>query len=424
VLPYFKKLESHPLGDTEYHGSNGLIHITQMKDQIHPLSKYYLEACKELGYPETDDFNGPNPEGVGVYDINVHNGKRDSSSFAYLHPILKRKNLTVIKNAFVEKISFDSQKKATGVIFNHKGKNIDAKANREVILAAGAVHTPALLQLSGVGDKEFLKKHNVPLVHHLPAVGKNLQDHVAVSYYFESKIKTLNDEYRSFLGRIKMGLQYLLFKKGPLSISFVSQMGSFLKGSSDEKYPNIQITFNPLSYPAPQEDSQKIRLHPYSGFLMFFYPCRPTSRGSVEIASNDPKKDPLIKLNYLSTEKDRHDAIQGGKLINKITQTKAFSKILKRSDTPIENLQTDDQILDYFRKNAWSGFHLSGSCAMGSDKEKTVVSSQLKVHGMDGLRIVDASVFPCVTSGNTNAAAMMVAEKGADLILNDNQKGY
>jgi choline dehydrogenase len=416
VLPYFKKLESHPLGDTEYHGASGPIRISPMKGHTHAICDTFIEGCQELGYKRTDDFNGKHFEGAGLYDVNTKNGQRCSSSFAYLHPALTRSNLTIEHHALAERILFDENRRAVGVIISQHGVPRSFTALKEVILATGAVDTPKLLQLSGVGDQGLLRKHEIPLVHHLPAVGRNLQDHLCVSYYYKANVPTLNDELNSLLGQIRLGIKYLLTRKGALSMS-VNQAGGFFRGQEYLEHPNLQLYFNPLSYQIPKSNKASLKPEPYSGFLLAFNPCRPSSRGSIEIASKNPADAALIRPNYLSTEKDVEEVIQGSRLIRKIMNASALRKITVEEVLPGASVDDDASMLQYFRENAGSIYHLCGSCAMGSDPALSVVDKRLKVHGIDGLRVVDASIFPNVTSGNTNAAAMMVAEKGADLIL-------
>lgn len=421
VLPYFRKLENHPLGDSDYHGGSGPIGITPMKGSTHPICDVFLKGCQELGYPLSEDFNGKHFEGAGIYDVNIKNGRRSSSSFAYLHPALGRPNLTVEHHVLVERVLFDGTR-ASGVRIRQNGVQADFHATREVILAAGAVDTPKLLQLSGVGDKALLERHAIAPVHHLPAVGQNLQDHLCVSYYYKANMPTLNDAFGSLFGQVKLGLQYLLTRKGPLAMS-VNQSGGFFRGDENQAHPNLQLYFNPLSYQIPKSDKASLKPEPYSGFLLCFNPCRPTGRGEVRIASSDPAEPALIDPNYLSTRKDIDEAIQGSRLIRAIMQAPALKAITVEEVLPGLAVDSDEAMLQYFRENCGSIYHLCGSCAMGIDPETSVVNHRLAVHGLQGLRIVDASIFPNVTSGNTNAAVMMVAEKGADLILEEAECG-
>jgi choline dehydrogenase len=418
VLPYFRKLESHPLGDTKYHGASGPISITPMKDGAHPIVHVFLNGCEQLGYRRNEDFNGESIEGAGIYDLNTKNGQRASSSFMYLHPALSRPNLTVERDALVTRVLFDEHKRAVGIRLTQNGAEREFTAAKEVIMAAGAVDTPKLLQLSGVGGAALLARHGVPLVHELPAVGQNLQDHFCVSFYFRANCKTLNDEMRPLFGKLKLGLQYLLTHKGPLSMS-VNQGGGFFKGDDALEHPNLQLYFNPLSYRIPKSSKANLEPEPYSGFLIAFNPCRPTSRGSIEIGSSRAEDAAKIRLNALTTQTDIDEAIQGCMLIRQLMQAPALKEITVEEISPGPQYRTEADMLKYFREQSGSIYHLCGSCAMGSDAATSVVDARLKVHGIAGLRIVDASVFPNITSGNINAATMMVAEKGAEMILAD-----
>jgi choline dehydrogenase len=418
VLPYFRKLESHPLGNTEYHGANGPIGISPMKDDAHPICHVFIKGCEQAGYKRTDDFNGAQFEGAGIYDVNTRNGQRSSSSFEYLHPVLNRKNLTVEREVLVTQVLFDANRRATGVVVKQNGSARHFTAKREVILSAGAVDTPKLLQLSGVGDSALLAEHRVPLVHHLPAVGQNLQDHLCVSFYYRSNVKTLNDEMRPLLGKLKLGLQYLLTRKGPLAMS-VNQAGGFFRSSEKEALPNLQLYFNPLSYRIPKSNKASLEPEPYSGFLLCFNPCRPSSRGSIQIASDRAEDAAKIRINALTTQKDIDEAIEGCELVRKIMSAAALKDITVEEISPGPLVSDRDAFLQYFREQSGSIYHLCGSCAMGPDDGNSVVDERLRVHGMSGLRIVDASIFPNITSGNINAPTMMVAEKGAEMILED-----
>jgi choline dehydrogenase len=416
VLPYFRRIETHPEGDSDYHGGYGPIQISPMRGKTHPICNVFLSACQELGYPLTHDFNGPNFEGAGIYDLNTKHGERCSSNVAYLQPALSRKNLTIERHAMVDRVLFDGDGRAIGVRVDQEGVIHDFYARCEVVLSAGAVGTPQILQRSGVADKALLDQHGISLQHHLPAVGANLQDHLCASYYYKANIRTLNDELGSFFGKAKFGLQYLLTRSGPLSMS-INQSGGFFRGTDTQPHPNLQLYFNPLSYQIPKSSKASIQPEPYSGFLVCFNPCRPSSRGWVRIASSHISDAPRIDPNYLSTQKDIDEVIQGGRLVRRIMQTSALRAITVGETLPGAKVHDDVTMLEYFKENCGSIYHLCGTCAMGNDPSTSAVDRQLKVHGVRGLRIVDASIFPNVTSGNINAATMMVAEKGAALIL-------
>lgn len=424
VLPYFKKLEQHPSGDTDHHSSKGMMGIFPMRDNAHPLCQDYLNAAKELGYPLNDDFNGEHFEGAGVYDANIKNGQRDSSNTAYLKPALARSNLVFKRVHRVEKVLLDDDNKAVGVVAQHKTHHeISTQryhAKREVIVCAGAVDSPKLLQLSGIGDQALLQKNNIAIKHHLPAVGQNLQDHLCISYYYRANVKTLNDVFSSYWSQAKALSQYLWNRTGPLSMS-VNQAGGFFKGSKGSPLANIQLYFNPISYRIPNDPKANMKPDPYSGFLVAFNSCRPTSRGSIEISSNNPEDAALIKPNYLSTQEDYNEVLQGSRLIRKLMDTKALQAITEEEVIPGKSAVHDDEsMMEYYRENAGSIYHLCGSCTMGPNPQNAVVNTRLKVHGIECLRVIDASIFPNITSGNINAPVMMVAEKGAAMVLQDN----
>ncbi|KVO02672.1 choline dehydrogenase [Burkholderia ubonensis] len=423
VLPYFRKLETHAAGaaDPQYHGTTGPIHITSMQADVHPIVHEFLKGCDELNLPRTADFNGAQFEGAGIYDLNTKHGERCSSSFAYLRPALGRANLTLRSGVLVRRVTFDGAR-ATGVVVAGPNGDETIAAAREVILAAGAVDTPKLLQLSGVGDPALLARRRVPVVHALPAVGRNLQDHLCVSFYFKANRPTLNDEMGTLFGKLKIGLRYLLTKRGPLAMS-VNQAGGFFRGTRDAHEPNLQLYFNPLSYRIPKSDRASIKPEPYSGFLIAFNPCRPTSRGTIEIASNRAEDAATIRINALTTQKDLDEAVQGSRLIRALMRAPALKAMTVEEISPGPLVDSDEAMLQYFREQSGSIYHLCGSCAMGPDAATSVVDASLRVHGLQGLRIVDASVFPNITSGNINAPTMMVAEKGSDLILADASRG-
>ncbi|MEP1552947.1 GMC family oxidoreductase N-terminal domain-containing protein [Paraglaciecola sp.] len=418
VLPYFKKLEQHPLGNTPQHSADGKIGITQMKDGAHAFCDHYLKGAEQLGFKRNDDFNGAEFEGVGIYEANIHKGFRHSSNAASLKPALKRDNLTISRHTVAEKILFDVNQRAYGVEVRVAGEPQTFKAKKELILAAGAVDSPKLLQLSGVADTELLAKHDIPVVAHSPAVGQNLQDHLCVSYFYKANQKTLNDDLGSIFGQAKAALKYVFTRKGPLGIS-VNQGGGFVKGHETEALPNIQLYFNPMSYKIPTDPNAKLAPDPYSGFLVAFNSCRPSSKGTVEIRSANASDKPFIRPNYLSTEKDVNEVLQGSKMVRRLMQAPALKAVTAEEITPGKAVDDEASMLQYFRDEGGSIYHLCGSCAMGPDQQTAVVDERLNVHGVKGLRVVDASIFPNITSGNINAPVMMVAEKAADLILED-----
>lgn len=418
VLPYFRKLETHARGTSPWHGESGPIHVTPMRGATHPVSDAFLDSCEELGIPLNEDFNGATIEGAGVYDVNTRRGQRSHSSAEYLRPALKRPNLSIERQAHARRLLIEQDGRVSGVEVIQGGEIRKFTARREVVLAAGAVDTPKLMQLSGLGDGCQLFVHGIETRKHLPAVGKNLQDHLCASFYYRSKQPTLNGDFASLIGQARFGLMWLLKRSGPFAMS-VNQAGGFFRGSPDEVRPNIQVYFNPLSYRIPDNPRAGLTPEPYPGFLIAFNACRPTSKGTVTIASPDASEAPLIRPNYLSTDRDVEEVLQGSRLMRRIADARALDGWVEEEVSPSKSADTDAKLLDYFRLNSGSIYHLCGTCAMGDDPHDTVVDARLRVHGVPGLRIVDASVFPNITAGNINAPTMMVAEKGAAMILED-----
>ncbi len=418
VLPYFRKLETHARGESPWHGANGPIHVTPMRGSTHAVSDAFLEACKELGLPENDDFNGASIEGAGVYDVNTRRGQRSHSSAEYLRPSLTRPNLLIEREAHARRLLVEPDGRVSGIEVMQRGSIRSFSARREVILAAGAVDTPKLMQLSGFGDGATLFAQGIETRKHLPAVGQNLQDHLCASFYYRSRRPTLNGDFASLLGQARFGLTWLMKRSGPFAMS-VNQAGGFFRGAPEEARPNIQVYFNPLSYRIPDNPRAGLTPEPYPGFLIAFNACRPTSKGTVTIASASAADAPLIRPNYLSTERDVEEVLQGSHLMRRIAGARALEDWVEDEVSPSKAVQSDEQLLDYFRLNSGSIYHLCGTCAMGSDPQHSVVDSRLRVHGVQGLRVVDASIFPNITAGNINAPTMMVAEKGSAMILED-----
>jgi choline dehydrogenase len=420
VLPVFRQLESHPSGDTPFHGSRGPIGITPMRAFAHPVCQDYLQACQELNLPLNPDFNGADLEGAGIYDANIRDGRRDSTSVAYLHPVQGRRNLTIERHALVRRLELDAQRRAHSVEVLQQGVLRRFSARREIVLCAGAVGSPSVLQHSGIGDGTTLQGLGVPTVHHLPAVGENLQDHLAAWFTYRVNRPTLNDELRSPWAQLKVGLRYLLTRGGPLALS-VNQAGGFFRGDPTQTQPNLQLYFNPLSYSIPKDPKVSVRPDPFPGVLLGFNACRPTSRGKVHISSPDPHLAPCIAPNYLATQQDRDEAVQGGRLVQRLAATAALSRLMAGTTQASPATLDDAALLAHVRQTASSIYHLCGSCAMGPDAKLSVVDSKLRVHGVSGLRIADASIFPNITSGNTQAAVMMVAERAAQWVMADSR---
>jgi choline dehydrogenase len=420
LLPYFRKLEDHPGGAAEYHGVGGPVRVSDVSAQVHPLCGLFLEACANLGIARTPDFNGAQPEGAGLWEVTIKDGLRVSTASAYLKPARSRRNLEVLTRAHAIRVLFESRR-ASGVEFLHGGARVSAQARREVVLAAGAINSPQLLELSGVGDAQLLRRFGLPLVADSPAVGRGLQDHLAVSYFYRSKVPTLNDQLAPLLGKVRAALTYLLAgRRGPLAMS-VNQAGAFLHSRPGLARPNMHVYFNPASYSTTTAGAGRRLMNPdpYPGFLLSFNTCRPTSRGSVHIRSPEPLAPPAITLNSLATDADVQDVFDGARLLRRIAASEPLASIIETEREPGNAVRSDAEVLADFRARAGSVFHDCGTCAMGPDPRTAVVDARLRVHGVTGLRVADAAIFPNLTSGNTNAAAIMVGEKAADLIRQD-----
>lgn len=418
VLPYFVKAEDHDLGEGRYHGTGGPQHVTEISAKAHPLSRTFIETGKALGLPYTADLNSPNGEGVGIYQINTRHGRRASTANEYLRPALRKGGVTLRTKSHATRILFDGTR-ATGIAYQRGGKSHEARATREVILSGGSINSPQLLSLSGIGDAAVLKPLGIDVLVDAKAVGRNLQDHLAVSYFYKTRVPTLNDELRPLWGKIKAGLHYAWNRGGPLSMS-VNQGGGFVRSGPDAPRVNLQLYFSPVSYTqTPLSERKLLNPDPFSAFLLSFNSCRPTSRGHLQIKSADPFDYPLIQPNYLSTQLDIDEAMAGNRMLRAIAHTAPLSDIITEELVPGAHLQGDEALLEDFRNRADTVYHPSCTCMMGPDPATSVVDARLRVHGVQGLRVVDASVFPTITSGNINAPTVMVAEKGAAMILED-----
>jgi choline dehydrogenase len=365
--------------------------------------------------PQSDDFNGPHPAGLGAYPVTIRNGMRRSAADAFLRPALQRSNLRLETEAWVSRVRFEQQC-AVGVDYVRGGTPKSAVATREVILCGGAVNSPQLLQLSGIGPARVLSAAGISPIVDNPAVGGNLQDHLAVVYSFKATIPTLNDQLHSATGKLLAGLRYLIARRGPLALS-VNQFGGFARADAQSLRPDMQLYFNPVTYGAGDAMRTRIEVDAFSGFYLCFQPTRPTSVGRIDIASADFRQPPNIAPNYLSTDKDVSDAARGGRLLQAIARTRAIKQLILAPIAPDLDTMGEAQLIADFRARASTVYHPVSTCRMGSKAGESVVDGALRVRGVERLRVVDASVFPTVTSANTNAPTLMVAQKGADLIL-------
>lgn len=416
VLPYFRKLETFSDGGNEYRGDSGPLYVNNVSEQYHPLCHRFVAAAQQAGFNYNPDFNGADQEGVGFYQITTRNGRRMSAARAYLHPALRRANCDVITHAQVTRIRF-SGKVATAVEFTHKGQNRSLQAKREIIVSAGAINSPQLLQLSGIGDGQLLQGCGIETLVDLPGVGRNLQDHIDYSFYYRSKVPTLNNQLRPWWGKLRAGLQYVLLRNGLLSLS-VNQAGGFLRSHPSRPRPNLQMYFAAMTYTkAPPGERPLMQPDPFPGFLNSIGITRPASRGHLKIASADPLQPVKIYPNYLSAEDDIQQMLEGARLLRQLAAAPALSELIAEETKPGKAMQSDEDFIADIRRRADTVFHPSCTCMMGPDPQTAVVDASCRVYGVEGLRVVDTSIFPTVISGNTNGPTIMVAEKAADLIL-------
>uniref|UniRef100_A0AAV1THQ7 Glucose-methanol-choline oxidoreductase N-terminal domain-containing protein n=1 Tax=Peronospora matthiolae TaxID=2874970 RepID=A0AAV1THQ7_9STRA len=413
-LPYFKRSQTHQLGGDDYRGGDGPLHVMRNTKQDQPLFQVFLNAAVEAGYPFTDDVNGYQQEGVGWLDLTIHNGKRWSSSAAFLHPVIHRENLTVLSNTLVNKVIFNG-KKAVGVeVENTRTKTVSkiSSAN-EVILSGGVVNSPQLLMLSGVGDADHLKEVGVPLVHHLPAVGKNMEDHVGVGMHFACKqpITMYNASKWYPHNVVKIGYEWMTSKTGPGATPHC-EVGGFLRTPSGTQQPNLELVFSPCA------TDERCQLREDIGHAMSGHICsiRGSKNGTIKLRSANPRDHPVIDPNYMADEDSRVTLREGVKLTREIFAQNAFREYCGAGISPRDDVRSDEEIDAWLRKYAGSTYHASCTARMGVD-ENSVVDLQARVHGLEGLRIVDASIMPSIVSGNTNGPVIMIAEKASDMIL-------
>ena len=416
VLPLFKKSEDYYRGADAAHGSGGEWRVEQQRLSWEILNAY-RSAMIEAGIPPTDDFNRGDNEGCGYFLVNQRRGVRLNTARAFLHPIATRSNLTVLTEAHVQKLRFEGRR-CTGVEFARGGRGEIALSAIETILAAGSIGSPQILQLSGVGPAALLSEHGISVVQDLPGVGENLQDHLQLRMGFKVKnVVTLNQRVHSIVGKASMALEYALFRTGPLTMA-PSQLGGFTRSAPEHTTPNIEFHVQPLSL-----DKFGEPLHKFAAFTASVCNLRPTSRGHVRIRNRDPHAPPAINCRYLTTPEDRKVAADSLKLARRVAAQPALAKYQPDEFMPGDAFQTDDQLVHAAGNVGTTIFHPVGTCRMGAtDDPAAVVDSRLRVRGVAGLRIVDASVMPTITSGNTNSPTLMIAEKAAGIVREDRRR--
>jgi len=415
VLPYFIKAEDQELGPSKFHGIGGPLSVENQRIQLDILD-IFMNAAEEVGIPKVTDFNKGDNHGCGYFQVTEKNGLRCSTSVGYLRPIKNRKNLKIETKAHVRNIDFQ-KKRANGVSYWKSNKLVKVIAKKEVILSAGSIGSPHILQVSGVGESSKLKEYGINIIINLPGVGKNLQDHIMMRPVYKVKnIKTLNKKINSLFGKMLIGMEYAFFRKGPMTMG-ASQLCGFAKSDSSRETPNLQFHVQPIS----TDRLGGADLHDFHAFTPTVANIRPTSRGEINITSTDTRDNPKIKMNYLSTPEDRKVTADGLKLIRKIVlETNTFKKYEPEEFRPGISILDDEELIKEASNYAQTIFHPVGTCKMGKD-ENSVVNDRLYAHGLQNLRIVDASIMPNITSGNTNAPTIMIAEKAADMIIEDSK---
>lgn len=411
VLPHFRSSEDYEKGGDEFRATGGPLGVQEISDR-RPACEAFIAACQEAGFERNPDYNGATQDGTGYFQTTTRRGRRSSTAVAFLKPARKRPNLKIATRALATRLIVE-EGRAVGVEYSQGGQVHAARAGREVVLSGGSINSPQLLQLSGIGDPDHLRDLGIPIVHNAPDVGRNLQDHLQVRAVYElDGLHSLNTDVRSPVRKMLMGVQYALTRSGPLTIS-AGQAYLFARTRPELATPDIQFLFMPLS-----TDNPGLDLHPFPGVTAAIGQCRPESRGDIMITSSDPTVYPRIRPNYLSEEVDRETVVAGLKLSRKISSQPAFATYVKREVLPGPDLNTDDELLAYAREKGGTIYHPTGTCRMGID-ERAVVDPRLKVRGLEGLRVADASIMPMIVSGNTNAAAIMIGEKAAAMILED-----
>lgn len=425
VLRVYRKLENHAAGANAWHGGEGPLTVTDAPARrTHAICRNFFQAAEALGIRVTDDLNGADNEGigeaVGYYQTTTRKGWRMSAARAYLWPARGRKNLAIETGAQALRVLL-AEGRASGVEYRQGGAVKQVTARREVILSAGSIGSPQLLLLSGIGPGEELTRHGITVQHESPQVGRQLQDHSGFDIYLRARVPTLNNELASLWGQMRAGLTFALTRQGPLSGS-LNHAGGFVRSSSARNRANMQLYFCPLAFEKPEYGSARlVKVEKQPIFSLSASPSRPLSRGQLTLRSADPNEAPAIQLGLLTDERDQAEAIEGFRVLRRLAAAPGLKEIVEREVKPGPEVESDEAALAYIREVAYSVFHPCGTARMAPDKAQGVVDARLRVHGLRGLRVIDASIFPAVPSGNTNAPAIMVGEHGAELVLEDSR---
>jgi choline dehydrogenase len=417
-LSAYKAMEHNEAGADAWRGQGGPLFVSANQSGLHPLVDRFLAACGEAGLGRTPDFNGPSQEGAGVYQMTIRGGRRNSAARAFLRPAMRRANLAVVTRALVTRVIVEGGR-AVGVEYRRHGQTRTLRARGEVILAGGAINSPQLLQLSGIGPGGLLQSLGIPVIRDNPNVGDHLSDHQGLNYTWAMRVPTYNDELRPWWGKLRAGAQYLLTRQGPLAKS-INHAGGFFRTRADLDRPNMQLYFQAFSTLIPRDGERPVLTpDPWSGLSLGLANCHPTSRGHIRLRSPDPEAHPAITANAYATNNDVEEMLAAVKYLRRIMAQPAIAPLVQEELRPGPRVATDDALIDDFRSRSGTVYHPSCTCRMGPDAASSVVDAGLRVHGVAGLRVIDASAFPNIIAGNTNAPAMLMGWKGAEAVLRD-----
>ena len=418
VLSAYKAMEDTEAGGDAWRGKGGPLFVSANRKGLHPLVKDYIAACESAGLAHNPDFNGAEQEGTGIYQMTIKDARRNSAARAFLRPAMKRPNCRVITGAMVTRVLIENGR-ATGVEYRVGGETRTLSAKAEVILSGGAINSPQLLQISGIGPGALLQSLGIPVLRDNPNVGDHLSDHQGINYTWKMRVPTYNDELRPWWGKLIAGMKYVLAGSGPLSKS-INHGGGFFRTSPDLPRPNMQLYMQAFSTLIPRDGERPILTpDPFPGMSIGLSNCRPTSRGHIRIASPDPFTHPTITANAFSTDHDVQEMLLAVKYLRHLAAQPPLARLIAEELRPGPEITTDEAIIDDFRRRSGTVYHPSCTCRMGPDPASSVIDARLRVHGVDSLRVIDASSFPNLIAGNTNAPAMMVGWKGAELVLAD-----
>ena len=418
VLAAYKAIENTEAGGDAWRGSGGPLFISANRKGLHPLVTDYIAACETAGLPHNPDFNGERQEGAGIYQMTIHKARRNSAARAFLRPAMKRQNCRVVTGAMVTRVVIE-EGRAVGVEYVRDGQTRILRAKAEVILSGGAINSPQILQLSGIGPGALLQSLGIQVLRDNPNVGNHLSDHQGINYTWKMKVPTYNDELRPWWGKLIAGMKYVLAGAGPLSKS-INHAGGFFRTSPDLLRPNMQLYMQAFSTLIPREGERPILTpDPFPGMSIGLSNCRPTSRGHIRLRSPDPLAHPAITANAFSTDHDVQEMLLAVKYLRHLAAQPPLARLIVEELRPGPDVTTDEALIADFRARSGTVYHPSCTCRMGPDAATSVVDARLRVHGVAGLRVIDASSFPNLIAGNTNAPAMMLGWKGAELVLAD-----